>query len=1137
MTWLSRIKPFCPLPLCFLSNLSIFRGAPDYVDNQTLTLEFILNQLIETNNERNLDIATGYFRIEAWLCLENAMNQLAQLRLLIGRDPSILAAERDRIDLVRFFRKDIQTHLEDSEFNSTYKNQINRLIAYLERDNVQVRLFGVNGDKHQFLHAKAYIFDHYSIVGSSNFTPSGLKGNTELNIINSVNAVARDLRFGWFNNFWNDESVDLDYKQKLIDVLNASKFGSKPYTPYQVFLKALYELFKDDSIIGEGDRTTLDLASFQHEGFERAVKLIEKHRGCIVADAVGLGKTFIGLRVLDYYLSKLRRPRYVPKALIICPAQLRDLVWLKKLDEFGIKANIVSQEEIGRKDFDMSLYRYHDLVVVDESHNFRNSGTNRYKNLQKLLGSGKRDKRVLLLTATPINNSIFDLYHQISLLTRSQDTYYRSEGISNLSTHFKALAKGIIESTDLLMETTVRRSRQDVIRRQEAGEEIKINGVLIKFPKRKLEQFTYNFEDSFAGLYANLAEQIDQLHLAPYNIKAFKRTKQKADEDEIKRNDALVALQKALYLKRLESSLIAFKNSIQNQRNFQEYFSKALESGKLLDSKNFRKFILGYLSEEDSNFDISEMAELLNPIETKDYQFSQLQSTIKQDIDTLNDIIKTLNKIEENVNTGSDYDQKLIAFKELFKENLKDQKVLVFFYYKDTANYVYQELSKDKEWLKAMGNPNIDLITGDTPTAQRKDKVKRFAPKANAEQIQEEGESVTNPIQILLSTDVLSEGQNLQDAGILINYSLHWNPVRMIQRAGRIDRLGSEYENLTIYNCFPEEGLETLLRLVERLQIRIATIDREVGLDASVLGEDIQGRSLEELRLLKKADTDEEKAAILDELEGLSDLVSLDEMRLPLLEFIQSRQAKEIEDIPYGIHSIYSFDIPDPKFKHGGIFLAFRAKDHHFWMAYPELDGYITTDPKHAITDKRKIFNWLKCKESDFPLPEEMPPQPFNNAIFQVLETATGQLLEMFKRQETGNKLKPKMTKLFQNISHALNQIDFSSGVPVQLDLVKYQSVQLPLKFDNPIDPKTIKLIQKVITNQNLKVYENDIRKLWESYVESKSLEKLIENLDAYFVENELYQEFEEEEDIKPLEIIQRENIKLICYQWFHPTI
>jgi len=144
-----------------------------------------------------------------------------------------------------------------------------------------------------------------------------------------------------------------------------------------------------------------------------------------------------------------------------------------------------------------------------------------------------------------------------------------------------------------------------------------------------------------------------------------------------------------------------------------------------------------------------------------------------------------------------------------------------------------------------MGNPAIELITGDTPGKQREEKVKRFSPKANTQEDNELETLKQNPIDILICTDVLSEGQNLQDAGVLVNYDLHWNPVRMIQRAGRIDRLGTDYDTLYIYNCFPEEGLEALLNLVRRLQDRIATIDREVGLDASVLGETIQERSLE----------------------------------------------------------------------------------------------------------------------------------------------------------------------------------------------------------------------------------------------------------------------------------------------------
>ena len=1089
---------------------------PDYIDNSQHKLEDILKVLIENEDQIVLDIATGFFRIEAWLRLEEAMNHLTSFRLLIGRDPAIRPAESDRIDLIRYFRKNIQHQLEDEPFKLEYKNQIDRLIAYLQQEYIQVRLFGALGEKTPFLHAKAYIFDHYSIVGSSNFTPSGISGNTELNILNKQTAIARDLRENWFEKFWNDKSVDLDYKAKLIDALDASKFGSKPYTPYQVFLKALYELFKDDAVVGEGDRTALELASFQQEGFERAVRLIEKHRGCIVADAVGLGKTYIGLRVLDYYLIKDRRPGHVPRALVICPAQLRDLVWIKKLDEFGIKADVISQEAVSRKDFDFRRYNNHDIVVVDESHSFRNSASNRFGNLLKLVSSGKRNKRVLLLTATPINNSVFDLYHQILLLTRGAESYYREWGITNLKSYFSDLAKGKVEITELLLQAMVRRSRQDVIRRQAAGEEIRIAGKLIRFPKRELEQFTYNFEDSFAGLYINITDRIDRLNLAPYNIKAFKKRTSKEEKNEIKRNDALVALQKALYLKRLESSLIAFGNSIRNQRDFQARFYEIFtQEGKLLDSKNFRKLVMATQTDDDGENSLSSIINDLESINYKNYQTEHLRSQIESDLNILNSILHSLNEIHSSVEEYQDCDRKLVAFKELLSNNLKGQKILVFSYFKDTAKYLYDELIRDRDWLTQMGKPVIELITGDTSGKQREIKVKHFAPKANHQYPEELEVLEENPIDILVCTDVLSEGQNLQDAGVLVNYDLHWNPVRMIQRAGRIDRLGTDYDTLFVYNCFPEEGLENLLGLVKRLQQRIATIDREVGLDASVLGETISDKSLEELYRLKKADTEAEKEAILEELEQAADLVSLDEMRLPLLEFIQQKTAEAVEEIPLGIHSTRYFNIPDPHVNDGGLFLAFRAKDRHFWHFYPRVNGHIITEPNRLITDKRKIFNWLNCKESDFPLPEELPPVQFNNEIFRVLDSATNHLLSFFQKQQTGDKIKQKLTKQLQKIYHVLIQPDM---------------------FDQQIlDKEAKEKILKVITTTSFRGFERDFKLIWNNFDENRDLNLLISELDELFIDNNFYNEIEEENKSNILEIIKREDIQLVCYQWFKP--
>ena len=495
-----------------------------------------------------------------------------------------------------------------------------------------------------------------------------------------------------------------------------------------------------------------------------------------------------------------------------------------------------------------------------------------------------------------------------------------------------------------------------------------------------------------------------------------------------------------------------------------------------------------------------------------------MRSHIEKDLNALDRVITQLNKIQNSVEKDTDYDLKLVAFKNLLESNIQGQKILVFSYFKDTAYYLYDQLMQDINWLAAMGNPVIEIITGATPGKQRGELVRRFAPKANTETAEEYQQLLSRiqPIDILISTDVLSEGQNLQDAGVLVNYDLHWNPVRMIQRAGRIDRLGTEYETLYIYNCFPEEGLEALLGLVSRLQERIATIDREVGLDGSVLGETVSEKSLEELYRLKKADTEAEKQAILEELEQASDLVSLDEMRLPLLEFVQQVGNEMVEEIPLGIHSTRQLTHGSNNYPDGGIFLAFRAGEDHFWHFYPRIGAHISTDIKDLITDKRKIFNWIKCKQSDFPPPDSLPPVQFDNAIFPVLDGATRNLMEYFKKRESSSKLKPQLSGILQKIYLAINQ------------------EQLELLENNELDEEIQKRVTRIVINVTLKPFEKDIKKIWESYSQHKTVKTLVLELDDFFTEQDLYNDYYIEDD-KPLKLIQEQDIQLICYEWFKP--
>jgi len=389
--------------------------------------------------------------------LAAGLRNLESFRLLLGRAPEIENPDADAgvVDLRRFYRDKLRTDLEALPLNRDYARLIDELTAFLEQAHVQVRFYS-----RTFLHAKAYLLPDLAIVGSSNFTPSGMTRRAELNVTRRDQVVIRDLRDNWFASMWAEST---DQKDALVEMLRDSKFSGTRWTPHDVFIKVLYEYFKD-RILPDAPETRLgvELASFQHEGLREAIRLIDRHGGVIVSDAVGLGKTYIGMGLLEHYVLGQRRKGHIPKGLVICPAQLRDLVWLPKLDEYGIKADVISQESLSRETFDWRTYNDYDVILVDESHNFRNPGTGRYGALMRLLATGKVGKRIILMTATPINNAIWDLYHQLALITGGRDAFFAEYGIRNLRRFFGEVQENGVDIFTLLEQIMVRRSRQDV---------------------------------------------------------------------------------------------------------------------------------------------------------------------------------------------------------------------------------------------------------------------------------------------------------------------------------------------------------------------------------------------------------------------------------------------------------------------------------------------------------------------------------------------------------------------------------------------------------------------------------------------------------------------------------------------------
>lgn len=862
-------------------------GIPYLIDNREgmPSLASVL-QLLMANGEW-ADIATGYLSLGGYRMLADKLETLRDFRLLFGKNQ---------------ITDELARELRGERYRAATRAVVERLITFLRRDGVALRRY--TGD---FFHAKAYILRGAAIVGSSNFTASGLTGNTELNAVHKELPVVESFS-QWYERMWGaPESVNC--KDELIATLERSQFGGYPYTPHEIYIKTLYTYFKDDldsNAAADPLRSIVELTAFQHEAFQKAQRILRRYHGVMIADAVGLGKTFVGKKLLELYGYYQRQ-----RALIICPAQLQTM-WEREVEDARIPARIISMERLGLADFDSTRYADAEFILVDESHNFRNPMTQRYRSLATIIGSGE-PKRVALLTATPISNSLWDLYHQINLFTRGSDAYFRDAGIPSLRRYVRDAdqmggAGGAL--FNLLEEVVVRRTRSFI---QEHYSEATINGLPLRFPRRQLETIDYNLSDTYGGLFGRILAIIEDLRLPAYNPEAFKRTLTTAEKRQEHVNSALIGLLKTNLLKRFESSVAAFRISIHRLRGFQERFATELAAGRLLQSGVYRNLL--QLEEDGDSLGLTKALERLVEVNPNDFDGEHLRADVEHDLGALDRIIALIDPL-----TPAE-DCKLVNFRQRLAQ-LAGQKVIVFSYFRDTARYVVEHIRSDP----ALQSFRIAYLSSEVAPRDRQRTIERFAPRSSRATVNADEE-----YDLLIATDVLSEGQNLQDAAHLINYDLHWNPTRMIQRAGRIDRLGSQHETITIANIFPDQELETLLKLVERLQQRLGAINETIGLDASVLGELVTPRTFNTLRELAAGDD-----SSLVFWGQVSELAGNELLRQQLLTYLRDHGRAMVEELPDGIHSCLS--------RNGrrGVFAYYRHDDRHFWRFWDERARFVS---------------------------------------------------------------------------------------------------------------------------------------------------------------------------------------------------
>lgn len=929
--------------------------AHDIIDNREEKLADHIGKLLD--NAQRARFAVGYFFLSGFKAIAGRLEQVEELRLLIGSTTSretvealVLSRESEEAAAKTLEAQNYLTPAEKREAAADAAQQLTKLaaqlpqtdedeeyikqLARLVRDGkVKVKVFtkGV-------LHAKAYIADFKdgqfhsgaAIVGSSNLSLSGVSSNTELNVVVPGNENHAKLS-QWFDELWADAQ---DFDESLMNVLESSWAIAEP-TPYELYLKVVYELVKerldeDETIHHLSPGSVPELFHYQAQAVMQARGILRDYGGVFLADVVGLGKTYMGAALLaDLYA------RTGEKAIIICPPVLKPQ-WEYVCDLYDLPVKVFSRGRLSEIEEDERLMS-RPIVLVDESHHFRHAYTKGYQSLERICYR----KKVILVTATPYNTEARDLLHQMKLFHSSEITSIPIDP-PTLNEFFQLVEKNERKLPDLLEHVMVRRTRRHI----EKFFPEDMEGGKLKFPKRAApERVDYSIDDVYPGIYDQLESLLSKLEFARYNLFQYVKPEHREDPELSQLKEAgknLVMLMKTMLFKRMESSVAALRRSVGDQAEIHKLFLEQLNRGYVPT---------GLLAEELSRFqktgDDERLEEIIEQSEEKykadKFKIDRLKEDIERDMHLFEQVFELVQDLKpEN-------DAKLKRLLELLEQPpLKDQKVLIFTEFATTANYIGEEIVKRF--------PKADFVSGASKDVL--DKVKRFAPKANRAKI-----PAADELRVLVTTDILAEGLNLQDCNVVVSYDLHWNPVRLIQRIGRVDRVSTEHEEIHTLNFFPEAKAEAQLGLEQRLTKRFNEIHKHLGLDAKYLS---QAEQLSDVKLFKKIYTGD--ASALEESEedvevSFAELIKL----LRDLRKADPELYKRIANLPDKMRSARRADLDE---------LVVFCKHNEFAMLYlADAQGRVTSQ------DQMDIIKKLRCEPNTKALPL---PAGFNAKVRDV---------------------------------------------------------------------------------------------------------------------------------------------------------
>lgn len=799
------------------------------------------------DSTRFLDIVVGYFFVSGFHRLYHSLEKTERIRVLVG-----LRADRTTVDLLQQARQpqgelhfysqaevkeavqlNIARELQDSEDTAAVEAGVRRFIDWVKSGKFEIRAYAS-----QNLHAKVYIMSFHEkdrdkgrvITGSSNFTQSGLQDNLEFNVELKQRA---DYEFSLakFNELWA-ESVELN--QTFVDTIER-KSPYAHFTPYELYLKFLYEYFKDslnrpdeleDSFFPDGFKKL----RYQEEAVLSAKRILEEYGGVFLSDVVGVGKT---------YMSALLAGELEGRTLVIAPPALLDQnnpgSWPNVFGDFGVRQSHF--ESVGKLDdlLRRDISRYAN-VFIDESHRFRTDSNRTYENLAQIC----RGKRVILVSATPLNNYPADILSQIKLFQNGKNSTIPN--LRNLEGFFNGLQRKlekldrqanreeffriVRENASTIRERVlkylmIRRTRSEIAKYYE--EDLSQQG--LRFPEvADPEPFFYTFsqreEQAFLETIRLIVREFTYARYKPLSSDYYKGDIDQLDQQ---RQVNLARFMRILLVKRLESSLYAFRRTLDRFTSSYERFIAEAKNGSVYISKKHIHKLFDHLESGDEDA----VQRLIDEDKAERFPATDFRPKFLRDLESDLRVLRQVKDLWEGVHR----DPKWVAFEKYLSTHpgLKE-KIIIFTESRETAEYLAERIGARVE-------PKVICFSGQSPRATRQTIIENFDARSYQRR---------NDYRIVVTTDVLSEGVNLHRAATVINYDIPWNPTRLMQRVGRVNRVDTPFEKIQTFNFFPSEQGNDLIKLKESAEAKIQAFIEMLGADARLLteGEEVKSHDL-----------------------------------------------------------------------------------------------------------------------------------------------------------------------------------------------------------------------------------------------------------------------------------------------------